>query len=75
MCINTLCIYVYDVLTVVKPISAEAKLQLSLKAGRDPNIPQALIRVTLGEVAVAVEKQQVSVCEYLCVCVRERVCV
>ena len=55
--------------TVVKPITAEAKLQLSLKAGRDPNIPQALIGVVLEEVAVAVEKQQVCVCVCECVCV------
>ena len=53
--------------TVVKPITAEAKLQLSLKAGKDPNIPQALVGVVLEEVAVAVEKQQVCVC--MCVCV------
>ena len=63
---------------VVHPITAEAKLQLTLKAGRDPNIPQALIMVVLEEVAVAVKKQQVgpvcllSVCVhciYVCVCV------
>ena len=44
---------------VVRPVSAEAKLQLSLKAGRDPNIPQALVGVVLEEVAVALEKEQV----------------
>ena len=43
----------------MRPISAEAKLQLSLKAGKDPNIPQALVGVVLDEVAVALEKEQV----------------
>ena len=43
----------------MRPISAEAKLQLSLKAGKDPDIPQALVGVVLDEVAVALEKEQV----------------
>ena len=43
----------------MRPVSAEAKVQLSLKAGKDPNIPQALIGVILEEVAVALEKEQV----------------
>ena len=54
---------------VVRPITAEAKLQLTLKAGRDPNIPQALIMVMLEEVAVAIEKQQVGPVSLLRVCV------
>ena len=54
--------HIMIICAVVRPISAEAKLQLSLKAGRDPNVPQALIGVVLEEVAVALEKQQVGVC-------------
>ena len=46
-------------LPVVKPISAEAKLRLITKPGRNPDIPQALVQLVMGEVAVALGKQQV----------------
>jgi len=46
-------------LTVVQPISAEAKLRLITKPGRNSDIPQALVQLVMGEVAVALGKQQV----------------
>ena len=47
---------------VLKPLSAEAKATLTTKPGQDPNIPQADVSIVVNEVALHVDKLQVSVC-------------
>ena len=46
---------------VLKPLSAEAKATLTTKPGQDPNIPQADVSIVVNEVALHVDKLQVSV--------------
>ena len=45
--------------SVAQPITAEAKLQLSMQPDKNMDIPQALVLVVLQEVGVALGKQQV----------------
>ena len=44
--------------TVVHPISAKAQLQLTMKAGQDMDIPQALVRLVLNQITIALDQQQ-----------------
>ena len=54
---------------VLRPLSADAKATLTTKPGKDPNIPQADVSISVGEVAVHMDKLQVCVCVCACVCV------
>lgn len=45
--------------TVVHPISAEAKLQLTMKPGEDLDVPQALVSLVLDQITIALKKEQV----------------
>ena len=44
---------------VVHPITLEARLQATTKPGRKMDVPQALVKVTLHQVALSLSKQQV----------------
>ena len=57
---------------VLRPLTADAKATLTTKPGKDPNIPQADVSISVGEVAVHMDKLQVcpsmySVCVRVCV--------
>ena len=66
---------------VLRPLSADAKATLTTKPGKDPNIPQADVSISVKEMAVHMDKLQVCacvcvcVCACVCVCVRACVCV
>ena len=45
---------------VVHPITLEAHLQLTTTPGRDIQVPQALVEVSLQQVALALGKNQVN---------------
>ena len=45
---------------VVHPITLEAHLQLTTTPGRDMQVPQALVEVSLQQVALALGKNQVN---------------
>ena len=45
-------------IAVVHPISAKAKLQLTMKAGQDMAIPQALVRLVLNQITISLHQQQ-----------------
>ena len=53
---------------VLRPLSADAKATLTTKPGKDPNIPQADVSISVGEVAVHMDKLQVCVCTCVHVC-------
>ena len=44
---------------VLGPITAKAKLQLTMKPGVDMKIPQALAHIMLDQITIALQKQQV----------------
>ena len=48
-----------SVCSVLRPISAEVKLQLTMKPGVDKDIPQALVSVVMEHIAFSLGKQQV----------------
>jgi len=58
---------------VLRPLSADAKATLTTKPGKDPNIPQADVSISVGEVAVHMDKLHVCVC--VCAFVHSCVCV
>ena len=47
------------VCVVVHPITLEARLQATMKPGRKMDIPQALVKVTLQQVALSLSQHQV----------------
>jgi len=59
---------------VLRPLSADAKATLTTKPGKDPNIPQADVSISVKEMAVHMDKLQVCACVCVCVCVCVRVC-
>ncbi|XP_065917560.1 intermembrane lipid transfer protein VPS13A-like [Dysidea avara] len=43
---------------ILRPLTADAKATLTTKPGKDPNIPQADVSISVGEVAVHMDKLQ-----------------